>query len=209
MRFADNFNPEWGYLAPARSFMHTARVAIVAAAIGATSGAAVVFSLIDRPAAEETSVAARTLVRHGDSAFVLAPAAAQLQAPHEVGSATIHRAGPHLASLAASEAGRSTSSQNPANFLALAEAPTAVASTPPANQPVLAADAPSVQKKAAKRQPQPQQHLTWRAAPREQGYGAAREQAYGAGRTPFAALPNGAYLSRGWDSGAYQARDGF
>ncbi len=47
MRFADNFNPEWGYLAPAPSFMHMARVAIVAAAVGATSGAAVVY-LIDR-----------------------------------------------------------------------------------------------------------------------------------------------------------------
>ncbi|MGO9701610.1 MAG: hypothetical protein ACLPX7_20365 [Xanthobacteraceae bacterium] len=208
MRFADNFNPEWGYLAPAPSFMHTARVAIVAAAIGATSGAAVVFSLIDRPAAEETSIAARTLVQQGDAAFVVPPAAAQLQAPHEVGSATNHRGGPHLATLPASEAGRSSSKQNPGNVLALAEAPAAIASTPPANQPVVAADTPSVQKKAAKRQPQPQQRLTWRA-PREQVYGAAREQAYGAGRTPFAALPNGAYLSRGWNSGAYQARDDF
>ena len=70
MRFADNFNPEWGYLAPAPSFMRTARIALVAAAIGAISGAGVVFSLIDRPAAEETSIAARTLVQQSDSAFV-------------------------------------------------------------------------------------------------------------------------------------------
>jgi len=208
MRFADNFNPEWGYLAPAPSFMRTARVAIVAAAIGATSGAAVVFSLIDRPAAEETSIAARTLVQQGDSAFVVAPAVAQLQAPHEVGSATNHRGGPPLASLAASEAGRSSGRQNPANVLALAETPAAVASTPPTNEPVATADTPPVQKKAAKRQPQPQQRLTWRA-PREQVYGAAREQAYGAGRTPFAFLPNGTYLMRGQDSGAYQTRDDF
>jgi hypothetical protein len=207
MRFGDNFNPEWGYLAPARSFMRTARVAIVAAAIGATSGAAVVFSLIDRPAAEETSIAAHTLVQQGDSAFVVAPAAAQLQAPHEIGGATNHRGGP-LASLAASEASRSSSYQNPANVSALAEAPAAIASTPPTNEPAVAADTPSVQKKVAKRQPQPQQRLTWRA-PREQVYGAAREQAYGAGRTPLALLPNGTYLMRGQDFGAYQTRDDF
>ena len=32
MRFAGNFHPEWGYLAPAPSFLRTARVALVAAA---------------------------------------------------------------------------------------------------------------------------------------------------------------------------------
>jgi hypothetical protein len=61
MRHAGNFNPEWGYLAPAPSFMRTARGFIVAALVGGTAGAAVVLSLMDRPAAE-TSVAARTLV---------------------------------------------------------------------------------------------------------------------------------------------------
>jgi hypothetical protein len=61
MRFAGNFHPEWGYLAPAPGFMRSARVAITAAVVGATAGAGVVLSLIDRPA--ETSVAARTLVR--------------------------------------------------------------------------------------------------------------------------------------------------
>jgi hypothetical protein len=62
MRHAGNFNPEWGYIAPAPNFLRTARVFVVAAAIGATASAAVVFSLMDRPAAE-TSVAARTLVQ--------------------------------------------------------------------------------------------------------------------------------------------------
>ena len=62
MRHAGNFNPEWGYIAPAPHFLRTARVFVVAAAIGATASAAVVFSLMDRPAAE-TSVAARTLVQ--------------------------------------------------------------------------------------------------------------------------------------------------
>ena len=61
MRYDRNVNPEWGYLAPAPSVMRTARLIVVAAIIGATVGAATVFSLLDRPVAEE-SVAARTLV---------------------------------------------------------------------------------------------------------------------------------------------------
>ena len=58
MRHAGNFNPEWGCLVPAPSFLRSVRLVVVAAAIGATASAAVVFSLADRPAAEET-VAAR------------------------------------------------------------------------------------------------------------------------------------------------------
>jgi hypothetical protein len=61
MRHAGNFNPEWGYLAPAPTFLRTARGFLVAAVIGGAAGAAVVLSLMDRPAAE-ASVAARTLV---------------------------------------------------------------------------------------------------------------------------------------------------
>src|SRR5579862_127421 len=45
MRTGGNFHPEWGYLAPAPSFMRTARIVAVATAIGATAGAAVVLSL--------------------------------------------------------------------------------------------------------------------------------------------------------------------
>ena len=50
MRSAGNFSPEWGYLAPAPSFMRTARIVVVATAIGAIAGAGVVLSLVDRPA---------------------------------------------------------------------------------------------------------------------------------------------------------------
>jgi len=45
MRYAGNFHPEWGYLAPAPNFVRTARVVLVATTIGATAGAGVVFSL--------------------------------------------------------------------------------------------------------------------------------------------------------------------
>lgn len=64
MRSAGNFHPEWGYLAPAPSFMRTLRIALVATAIGATAGAAVVVSLVARPASgsAESSIAAHALV---------------------------------------------------------------------------------------------------------------------------------------------------
>lgn len=64
MRSAGNFHPEWGYLAPAPSFMRTARVALVATAIGATAGAVVVVSLVARPGANDdnSSIAAHALV---------------------------------------------------------------------------------------------------------------------------------------------------
>ena len=60
MRSAGNFNSEWGYLAPAPSFMRTARVVLVATAVGATAGAAVVLSLIDRPASQSEKSASVT-----------------------------------------------------------------------------------------------------------------------------------------------------
>jgi hypothetical protein len=55
MRSGGNFSPEWGYLAPARSFLH---VVVVATAVGATAGAAVVLSLIDHPTAEVSTTTA-------------------------------------------------------------------------------------------------------------------------------------------------------
>jgi hypothetical protein len=64
MRSAGNFSPEWGYLAPAPSFMRTARMVVVATAVGATAGAAVVLSLVDRSAPENSRplVAAHAIV---------------------------------------------------------------------------------------------------------------------------------------------------
>jgi len=64
--------------------MRTARLFVVAAAIGATASAAVVFSLMDRPAAE-ASVAARTLVQPVEPAVPArsAPLVAQVQTPSE------------------------------------------------------------------------------------------------------------------------------
>jgi len=81
MRSAGNFSPEWGYLAPAPSFMRTARIVLVATAVGATAGAGVVLSLSDRPAAEgaNTSLAAHAIVTSEQAAT--APTAPVASAP--------------------------------------------------------------------------------------------------------------------------------
>jgi hypothetical protein len=62
MRFARNFHPEWGYLAPAPNFMRTARIVVVATAIGATAGAGVVLSLVERPTASPMADAGNSVV---------------------------------------------------------------------------------------------------------------------------------------------------
>lgn len=63
MRSAGNFHPEWGYLAPAPSFMRTVRIALVATAIGAIGGAVVVVSLVERPGSNDsTAIAAHALL---------------------------------------------------------------------------------------------------------------------------------------------------
>ncbi len=85
MRSAGNFSPEWGYLAPAPSFLRTARVVLVATAIGATAGAGVVLALVDRPAAEgnKASVAAHAIVTSVQAAPVstVPPTAAAAASP--------------------------------------------------------------------------------------------------------------------------------
>jgi hypothetical protein len=174
MRFADNFNPEWGYLAPAPRFMRTLRIAVVAAAVGASAGGAAVFSLIGRPAAEETSVAARTLARPDDTISALArptDAVSALKAPQA-----------QVPQPAAAESKTRSTSQEPTSSAALAEAPLATdaaATSIATNDPVatLVPDATATQKKV----PAKKSNLTWRSAP--------REQLYGTNRAPLALMP--------------------
>ena len=148
MRHAGNFNPEWGHIAPAPNFMRTARLFVVAAAIGATASAAVVFSLMDRPAAE-ASVAARTLVQPVEPAVPArsAPLVAQVQTPSETPSSSqtqradtssamrpqgatvaVHAS---AASPAANESGAATTQRRPAVAAALAEATKIMATEAP------------------------------------------------------------------------------
>jgi hypothetical protein len=63
MRQITTFHPEWGCLAPAPSFMRTARNVLVATAVGATAGSGVVFAFVGHSAGDQASVAERTLVR--------------------------------------------------------------------------------------------------------------------------------------------------
>jgi len=137
MRHAGNFNPEWGYIAPAPNFLRTTRLFVVAAAIGATASAAGVFSLMDRPAAE--TVAVRTLVRPAKPALPARNAAlvAQLQTQSEPASVSqTHRAdapsamrpqgaavAAHAISPVASESGAASTTQSPPIAAALAESP--------------------------------------------------------------------------------------
>jgi hypothetical protein len=52
MRSARNFHPEWGYLAPSPNFIRTARIVLIAVAVGGIAGASVVLSLAERPTGE-------------------------------------------------------------------------------------------------------------------------------------------------------------
>jgi len=143
MRSVHNFSPEWGYLAPAPSFMRTARLVIVAAVIGASAGGAVVFSLIDRPAAEDGSVAARTL------ADPSAPPAATAETTQALPSQQVDaRAGG-----ATAPANGSSNTGDPPTVAATVATPAAnIARGPSANDGVTAVDvSPSAKNSARKR----------------------------------------------------------
>jgi hypothetical protein len=158
MRHAGNFNPEWGYLAPAPSFMRTARGFIVAALVGGTAGAAVVLSLMDRPAAE-TSVAARTLVSAVESPAPVrpvestpsagaptvalpqpVPAAASPAQRRDASVATPSQQGTTTLGHAADAGGAVMNRRAPA-AAALAEAPRIMAAEVPAGRPAIAENA--------------------------------------------------------------------
>ena len=147
MRYAGNFHQEWGYLAPAPSFIRTARVILVAAAVGATAGAGVVFSLVGREDTE-TSVAARTLARPAEAASaqlnVLPPAPAALASGAQDHAPRSLAADAPRAGAADSESKPSSTTMAPAGIAALAEVPavTEDASPHPATSPSAAVPSP-------------------------------------------------------------------
>jgi hypothetical protein len=145
MRFAGNFHPEWGYLAPAPNFMRTARVVVVATAIGATAGAAVVLSLAERSApgpvadAGKTLVVVHSLVQPAEAA---APAAAPVAAatPTPV-IAPVATAAPVAPAKVQASAAPSVPAMPPAN--PQISAPPVTASAPPPAMAQVPAPAPS------------------------------------------------------------------
>jgi hypothetical protein len=173
MRSAGNFNPEWGYLAPAPSFMRTARIVVVATAVGATAGAAVVLSLIEHPAVEtnNTAVAAHAIVTSVQaatppamplaksattSAATPAIAAAPVQAPTGarpvavIQSAPLPTAGD--ASADSTAPGVAPALQSPPSVAALSAAPPEAETAPPQtpDDAALTPPEPSSPKKTSK-----------------------------------------------------------
>ena len=146
MRSAGNFSPEWGYLAPAPSFARIARMVLVATAIGATAGAGVVLSLLDRPSEPEKSpVAARAIVTSVRAAAVpsVAPAApAVTAAPAKPASppASVAAAPPHDKRDASTHASSRTTP--PANVAAPTPAASTAAALP--NTPAAAHSTPAL-----------------------------------------------------------------
>ena len=181
MRYDRNFHPEWGYVAAAPSVMRTARLIAVAAIIGATAGAATVFSLVDRPVAEE-SVAARTLVTPDPGRPLTASTSSvaaqqptepqQVKSPAEAENSAEQKAPPASAAGAAarplpSELATTSTPRPPTSAATLAEGP-AVKETPSAqtfNDTVAVAPDPGL---APKRQSK-KSRMTSRTAPRTDG----------------------------------------
>jgi len=151
MRSAGNFHPDWGYLAPAPSFMRTARTVLVATAIGATAGAAVMISLVQHPATDAANgpIAAHALVT---SVPVVAeapvpvdePAVAQTPA-QSAAAATAKQAVPQMQAAAPARASKSNAttpplSPVPGNVATLAGPPSSAIATGTEAQPAAAPD---------------------------------------------------------------------
>jgi hypothetical protein len=128
MRSAGNFHPDWGYLAPAPSFMRTARIVLVATAIGATAGAAVMISLVPHSAtdAADAPIAAHALVTSvpvvaeapapaplDETVAAQPPAAPQMQAAAPPASATVSKPNTIASSTAQASASVATLAGSP------------------------------------------------------------------------------------------------
>jgi hypothetical protein len=158
MRSAGNFHPDWGYLAPAPSFMRTARIVLVATAIGATAGAAVMISLVPHSAtdAADAPIAAHALVT-GVPLVAEAPAPAPLD---ETVAAQPPAAPPASATVSKPNTIASSTAQASASVATLAGSPSASAT--PAQAEVQAGASPG--ETAAEPEPAPKQAKKRRTA---------------------------------------------
>lgn len=208
MHYAANFHPAWGYAAPAPSLLHTARVVLVASAVGATTGAGVAISLVNRPAPGESSVAARTLARPAQTSLavpdILRAAQASAQSGVASQSADALMADTGKGNAAVSEARHSSTIEAREGAAILAESatainePTAKSAAAPlgAYAPSLAASAPAtpapVQDKVVGKKPR----LAYRYAPRDE---------------LVDRVPGGQYMTGGWidHSTNTSKRDGY
>jgi hypothetical protein len=173
MRYDRNFHPEWGYVAAAPSVMRTVRLIAVAAIIGATASAAMVFSLLDRPTTE-VSVAARTLVTPDPKRPVTTNRSVaaqqptepqQVKSPAEAQNSAEQKAQPGAAvHPQPSELVTTTTPQRPTSAAALAEAPPVkdTSSAPTFNDTIAAAPDPAPAPKPQSKKPR----MSSRTAPR-------------------------------------------
>ncbi len=167
MRSTSNFHPEWGYLAPAPSFMRTARLVLLATAIGGTAG----------HRTTEPSVGERTLVRLPEAAS--ARHETSIQAAHEGGLPLAEKQA--LASHSRSTQGTpnephaSSTNPAPAGIAALAVAPAATdgSSTTATAAPAAAAKDPGLNPTPTRRKAMKKSNGTWRLALRDEPFGLA------------------------------------
>jgi hypothetical protein len=142
MRSAGNFGSEWGYLAPAPSFMRTARIVLVATAVGATAGAGVVLSLVDHPAAEgsQTSVAAHAIVTSVQAATPATMPLASAEPATAVAPVNVAPAAENVPPTAKVQVPVQAAVQPPAQGV-----PQPQAQTPVKTPPVIATQSPEIQ----------------------------------------------------------------
>ena len=188
MRDTANFHLEWGYFAPAPSFIRTARVVLVATAVGAIAGAGVVFSLVRHPATE-TSVAARTLVGPGGAASARGNTPAQVAQTSTPSSTEKQRPSSlevngQSAQVATKESSASSTTHAPQGISALAEAPTATDNVPAQTAAApAAAKAPVADRAPIKRKATTKPNVIRRYASRSELFGLAPGQYYMSGRS--------------------------
>ena len=160
MRHSEKFHPKWGYLAPAPSFIRTARVVLAATVVGAIAGAGVVFSLVAHPSSE-TSVALRTLTA--------AQVVATRSTPQKKSEPPLSALG-QLTDEAASNAKTNSTAQAPAEPASARSVP--LPGNPPEKTTVVPlveateTPAPSTEqvKKKAMKKPNVTSHYAWRGA---------------------------------------------
>ena len=146
MHHAKNSHPEWGYLAPAPNFFRAARIVLAATAVGATAGAGVVLSLVDRSVGQ-TPVEARMLVQPIQAAPTpdSAPQTAQMNAKASIQNQPTRASGTNGQSGSAAASERSADGSVQASSIAsLVDVPALTDDTSAKAAPSLAAGQPPI-----------------------------------------------------------------
>ena len=173
MRASANFHPEWGYLAPAPSFIRRVRVVLVATTLGAIVGAGVGLFPVSHQATE-LSVAARTLIRPIETASAGANNPAPVSQANAPSSTKRRLPASNNRSVdgATSKPSDNSTTWAPEGTAALAEAPAATEelATDAIAAPPIVAKKPvgnivSIKKKSKK------SNTTWRYASRDERLG--------------------------------------